>query len=451
MVYINLLIIILIILMTVLGRKNKSKYKARLKVPGLEKLFLRTKVMTEKKAREAAADFVMRAITVCMVILFSANFVALIYGLSRGDEAENTENTITRQEYDGDESSFDLKLTDSEGEEIYTLKVAPLEYTKEEFDARTEEIFEELRKNILGGNESLDHITTDMCLSDYDESGVVHLSWSSDQPGILSSDGRLDNLSISEGVAVRLDVSMEYGEYERDYSYDVYVEPAADTGSESGLESAKSYVENLEKEGRTKRECTVPSDVSGVHIALVEEEDYTQVKIVILGICVCVLCVGIRYFDLKEKGDRVDEELEASYVGFVESLTLLIESGMTVKKAVSHLSAQAHMQGKLSDELKYAINMVDTGYDEVYAYEQLGMRLALPEYVRLFNYISQNIRKGNSNLKAVLNNCAYEAAQTGRENIRKRGEKTSTKLLFPMVMLLMAVMLIIIVPALISF
>jgi hypothetical protein len=51
----------------------------------------------------------------------------------------------------------------------------------------------------------------------------------------------------------------------------------------------------------------------------------------------------------------------------------------------------------------------------------------------------------------VLNNCAYEAVQTGRESIKKNGEKTSTKLLFPMVLLLMAVMLIIIVPALISF
>jgi type II secretory pathway component PulF len=138
-------------------------------------------------------------------------------------------------------------------------------------------------------------------------------------------------------------------------------------------------------------------------------------------------------------------------VGFVESLTLLIESGMTVKKAILQLSSQQHMCEKLSDELKYAVNMMDTGYDEVYAYEQLGTRLANPGYVRLFNYISQNIRKGNSNLKAVLNNCAYEAAQTGRENIRKRGEKTSTKLLFPMLLLLVAVMLIIIVPALITF
>jgi type II secretory pathway component PulF len=159
----------------------------------------------------------------------------------------------------------------------------------------------------------------------------------------------------------------------------------------------------------------------------------------------------MRYFNLKEKADKAEAELGAAYVGFTESFVLLIESGMTVKKAVVHLAGRPYTCKKLSDELKYAVNMIETGYDEAYAYEQLGQRLALPEYVRLFNYISQNIRKGNSNLKAVLNNCAYEAVQTGRESIKKNGEKTSTKLLFPMVLLLMAVMLIIIVPALISF
>jgi hypothetical protein len=364
---------------------------------------------------------------------------------------EDTKNIITRQDYDGDSAVYYLNLTDSETNEEYALNVAPVEYTEEEFLARADEVYAELSESILGDNCDVEHISSDLCLSEYDKNGLIHLSWSSGQPEILSSDGRLDNLSMSEGMAVKLEVVMNYLEFEKTYFYEVYVEPAIDEGADTGIAAAKTYVEKLETDGRNEREIELPSEVSGVSISLKEEQDYTQPKVIFLGICICVLCVGMRYFNLKEKADKVDAELGTAYVGFTESFVLLIESGMTVKKAVVHLAGRPYTCKKLSDELKYAVNMIETGYDEAYAYEQLGQRLALPEYVRLFNYISQNIRKGNSNLKAVLNNCAYEAVQTGRENIKKNGEKTSTKLLFPMVLLLMAVMLIIIVPALISF
>lgn len=469
MIYINFLIIVLIILLAVLSRKNKSKYKdtkgirgfflsmgetlcdiTDIHTSGLEKVIQRSSVLSTGRAKEAARDFTVKAAAICLGVMFLANLLSLVYGVCAGTQDNGDEgNLILRQEYDGDETVFDLVLTDTENEEIYSLKVEPVEYTEEEFYERTQTLYGELAESILGTNDDLQHITADMCLSEYDESGVIHLDWSSDKPEILSSDGGLENQSISGETAVKLYVDMEYGEYEKSYSYDVVVEP--ETRTEDGLEAAKEAIVKLEQEERTNREFTLPSDVSGVHIAIAEEKDYTQVKLMVLGVLVCLLCVCLRYFGLKEKGDKTDAELEAAYVGFVESLTMLIESGMTVKKAVAYMITMPNVNGKLSNELKYAVNMMDTGYDEAYTYEQLGSRLALPGYVRLFNYISQNIRKGNSNLKAVLNNCAYEASQIGREQIKKRGEKTSTKLLFPMIILLAVVMLIIIIPALVSF
>jgi predicted transcriptional regulator with HTH domain len=470
MVYINLLIIILIILLAVMGRKNKSKYKAvkggnavgfwlslgktlcdmsDIRITALEKLFQRTRVITEEKARAAAKEFMIRSAAVCLCVLFHVNLISVFYGVCA--KKSETENLIIRQEYEGEEEEYELIMTDSENKEVYSLKVAPVEYTEEEFYERSEAIYSELSQSILGENVDLQHIEKDMCLSEYDSSGLIHLTWVSRQPEILSSNGQVDNLSISEGLQISLEVTMEYGKYEKKYSYDVCVVPVVEEESDSGIDAAKKTLSELEQEKRQDREFLIPSEVSGVNITLAEDKDYTQVKLIILGVCVCFMCVCMKYFSLKEEGDKVDAGLEDSYVGFVESLNLLIESGMTVKKAVEYLSSHSGFKGKLSDELKYAINMMETGYDEVYTYEQLGARLALPGYTRLFNYISQNIRKGNSNLKAVLNNCAYEASQIGREQIRKRGEKTSTKLLFPMIMLLAAVMLIIIVPALISF
>ena len=115
------------------------------------------------------------------------------------------------------------------------------------------------------------------------------------------------------------------------------------------------------------------------------------------------------------------------------------------------LAMQSYTCSRLSDELKYAVNMIDAGYDEAYMYELIGQRLGIPDYIRLCGYLGQYVRKGNSNIVSVLNNCAYEAAQSYREHIRKKGELISTKLLFPMIILLADVMMIIIVPAILNF
>ena len=70
----------------------------------------------------------------------------------------------------------------------------------------------------------------------------------------------------------------------------------------------------------------------------------------------------------------------------------------------------------------------------------------LPEYVRLMNKVAGNIKGGNSNLPDSMREEAWLVFEARRENAKKRGEEASTRLTFPMIMLLLAVMLIILVP-----
>jgi len=65
--------------------------------------------------------------------------------------------------------------------------------------------------------------------------------------------------------------------------------------------------------------------------------------------------------------------------------------------------------------------------------------------------LEQNLKKGTKGLAQMLENESLEAFEE-RKNIAKRlGEEAGTKLLAPMAIMLIIVMIIVIVPALLSF
>ena len=148
----------------------------------------------------------------------------------------------------------------------------------------------------------------------------------------------------------------------------------------------------------------------------------------------------------KERKKR-NSVLIGKYASFVNSLWLLLGSGMTVQMGIRHIISEMKEDNLLKRELEYAMHQLDTGGEESFVYEQLGRRLELPEYSRLLQQISQHIRMGTKDLRNLMEQQLQQALQKRRELAKKKGEEASTKLLFPMIVLLVLVILIIIYPA----
>ena len=72
-------------------------------------------------------------------------------------------------------------------------------------------------------------------------------------------------------------------------------------------------------------------------------------------------------------------------------------------------------------------------------------------YSKLAALLSQNSKKGNSNLLQQLRTESEHAQEERRNLARKMGEEAGTRLLLPMMLLLVMVMLMILVPAMLSF
>ena len=104
----------------------------------------------------------------------------------------------------------------------------------------------------------------------------------------------------------------------------------------------------------------------------------------------------------------------------------------------------------LYEEINRMINELKTGISEEAAYMNLSMRIAIPAVTRFTSLLSQNLRKGSTDITALLNEEAKIAFDERKRRARIKGEEAGTKLLLPMMMLMIVVMVLIMVPAFVN-
>ena len=93
---------------------------------------------------------------------------------------------------------------------------------------------------------------------------------------------------------------------------------------------------------------------------------------------------------------------------------------------------------------------MSNGVTEMEALERFGTRTKLMPYLRFSTLLSQNLRKGSKGLTDMLEYEAADAFEKRKQNTKKLAEQAGTKLLGPMILMLILVVLIIMAPAMMS-
>lgn len=96
------------------------------------------------------------------------------------------------------------------------------------------------------------------------------------------------------------------------------------------------------------------------------------------------------------------------------------------------------------------IGNIQSGASEKSQYAAFGHIFGLHCYSRLGTMLEQNTIRGNEKLRGMLRTECMEALEDRKARARKEGEQAGTKLLFPMMLMLIVVMAIIMTPALMS-
>lgn len=359
--------------------------------------------------------------------------------LKRGSPGEDVRQLQIRADYGGESYDFQIGLS-------------PRQLSKGEAEKAAEELVKKLPGYILGGNASMEQITSDLILQEKYGQSPVTVEWESSRPEILGDSGEVEAVRQREEVELR--AALTCGEYSREETFCLTICPKELSASEKIYEELGEYLSESEKQSRQEPDWVLPESWRGEVVGWSQK---TENRAMLLWLSSLLVAVVVYFFsdrDLHKRLEQRRKQLQAEYADLVHEMVLLVGAGMTPRGVFQKLAADYEKRRTESGEISLAYEEVvracrdmKSGVAEGAAYERFGRRTGLQQYVRLSGLLIQNLKRGNHALPERLREEAYKAGEEKLQLGRKLGEEAGTKLLVPMVMMLAVVMLLIMVPA----
>lgn len=168
----------------------------------------------------------------------------------------------------------------------------------------------------------------------------------------------------------------------------------------------------------------------------------------------CAMALGATFIlpdsRLNSKIKKRSLEIMLDFPDFLVKLTLLINAGMNISKAWEKVTEGADKSRALGRELDMALLEIRSGKSESKAYEDFAKRCRIQEVTRVVSVLLQNVKKGNAELVSILRVHANECWEMRKNAAKKLGEEASSKMLLPMVIMLMSILLIVTTPAVLA-
>ena len=398
------------------------------------------------------------AIAVGMLMIGGCVVLALDYARSMTE----LDGKVVRGVYGAGASirKFDVKAGDF-GERIEVeVEVRERAYTEEETQAMFRRVTDQLEIRILGENESLDRVESDLNLVTELEGEPVDISWELDRYDLLNVKGEVQEEAVpEEGVLVTLTAILTYREDETRqarYQCVAMLYPPVLSGAELLQNQIQKAASEAEEKSREDPEWKLPESIRGEALHYYEKMNGRgAVMIAVAVIAGILLGIGNRQNIRKQEQKRQDQ-MRLDYPEIVSRMALFLGAGMTAKrtfrKIVEEYERQKSRTGRRCayEEMGTALREMEAGCTEAESYENFGKRCKNSEYLRLAALLSQNLRKGTRGLSHLLKLEAARALEEKKARAKRLGEEAGTKLLLPMFLMLAVVLVIVIVPAFLS-
>lgn len=180
-------------------------------------------------------------------------------------------------------------------------------------------------------------------------------------------------------------------------------------------------------------------------------------KVVVIIVLLALVLYWWKIERPKEEKKKREQQMMADYSDIIAKLTVLTGAGLSLPQAWIRLAAD-YEAGRQTAEIRWAYEevvatgrQIQNGVSPGRAFGEFGRRIGLHAYIKLGNLLEQNMKKGTKGLSDMLQAEAYQAFEERKHQVRRVGEEISTKLLLPMFMMFGVVLIIIIIPALLSF
>lgn len=379
-------------------------------------------------------------------LLSLAFFVYSLYG--RKPLTELTRPEVGKGDY---AEELEVEIADS----TYTLEVTlkELPYTEEEAEELLSEAAAGLEEIFLNGNADLAHLTADVAMPSTYPGTEIAIQWYLSSWEYILPDGTVKNEGLEKTEVLQLRAELSLADYELDWAREIGVCPPSEPDEEEKLEMLTWQIESAQEDSGAET-ILLPDRLLGEPVTWYPAKDDRWLMIALLTVgALCAMVFGRRQEEEKalEKRERA---LQLAYPDIVSRLGLYMGAGISMRNAWERIVESYEADGVQNDayeEMRITLREMRSGVAESAAYERFGTRCRLPSYLKLGTLLSQNLRKGTRNLSGLLQEESREAFENRKAYAKKLGEECESKLLLPMLLMLLTVLIMVMYPAIVSF
>ena len=328
------------------------------------------------------------------------------------------------------------------------INVEEMLYIKGEADALLEGAIIEIEKDFQ-------QITDVIPSKKTYQNKAVEATWRFDNRECMDLEGKIIKEQIpEEGLIVNAEVGLKCQAYEKVHRFSFLIPKQQFSESEILLSSISDHIQSeMQQEGQDR--IKLPSQIKGVTLKWKEPKDYPFVKIVFLEILVLILLFVSKIEKRKEEEKKRLESMEMDYPKIVGQMTILLGAGMTIPQAWNKLAMEYYEkkqsgvtnQRPAFEELLYINRRMQEGESEREALSVMEKRVPLMSYRRLIRILIHHKSKGGDHLCQELEKEATMAYTQRVYAIKQKGEEASTKMLAPLMLMMILVIAIVILPA----
>lgn len=395
------------------------------------------------------------------MILFIVLIVLGLY-LDFSEEGQLKEgNRIKRLEPGEEDEEIHLNLS---AENVldnydYTLTLGERIPDEEERRQLLKQAEKEIDQDFCREGEELSHVTESVNIRESYVNGLVQASWTFDEDQVVDVNGVIQEDEVpKEGILVKVSAELICYQSRETCEFSFKVFPKEKSRKEQIVADVrKKLTGQSSEEGETY--VRLPDEVDGVKLEWSQDHPRYTVRIVILEL----LAIGGLFVANSErrKNERkiLLERMQLDYPEIVSKLLILCGAGMSIKQAWHRIASSYERKRDLGsvkerpayEEILLTDREMSDGISERKALQGFGERIPLGSYHRFSRLLTESLQKGSKGIDGQLRREAEDAFESRKQLARKLGEEAGTKMLAPMMIMLVIVMAIIIMPATISF
>lgn len=470
MVWFNIVGLIILMLILLITCRYKSKYvkkldskKHRLKILYPTSLWITDKLprklisrntKTNRKLKELYLKediseeqslYVAQKISVVIIVLLCG----LAFGLGVSVTSPKALQEISKVKRKDGSSTYSFVAKNKKETKDVSIEVAGKRRTKKETYRAIDKGKKLLVKKMLANNKSVNKVNSHVDFVNSIGKEEIKVSWGIENSDLIGYDGEIGKNVPRKGSLVKLTAIMELDKITENYQFYIKVFP------EKKNSNLQRYLQkHVDEKSITEREVSLPKKIGGKEYRYFVKNTNYSIWIFPLALVIAIVLFVIKDKDLDKEVEERQKQMLRDYPNIVSKLLIYFGAGLSIKSALERIVYEYNKQKNeihyAYEEMEIAITKMKSGVSEATAIAEYGDRCGIHCYIKFANIIEQNLRRGSKDMVYALKSEVNSAVNARKNSILKEGSEISTKLLGPMVVMLIISIAIIMVPAFLS-